>query len=306
MFTSAQNFAVVQTELDSVFMQEFDFQMGPGNATATTSQVFKQRTTDRASDITETFFGIGAFSKVTESQNVPLKTPQVKNKQTTLIADFAAGIEISKNMFDDDQHDDIAEIVRQFAENARVAMDSNAFGIFRGAFTTTLTADGVSLINAAHPTNAGTVSNLVAGSLSSATLDLAMVALAEQADNAGVIKGQQGNVLLVPTALFKAAKEITGSVLESDTANNNINVWRSTYGYVVMTSPYMGAAAGGSDTAWFLLGRNHSIQRIVRQGIETNMRDWTYSNNRTYLYQANFREEVRAIDYVGVVGSTGL
>ena len=118
--------------------------------------------------------------------------------------------------------------------------------------------------------------------------------------------GNQGNALLVPVALFKKAKEITDSQLESDTADNNINVWRSAFGYTVWTSPYLGAVnSGGSDTMWFLLSRNHSVTRIVRQGKETNLRDWTFSNNRTYFYQCNFREEVYVSDYVGAVGSTG-
>ncbi len=72
------------------------------------------------------------------------------------------------------------------------------------------------------------------------------------------------------------------------------------------SSPYLGAAAGGSDTAWFMLTRNHSVSRLVRQGIETALRPWQYSNNRTYLYQGNFREEVYVPDYSGAVGSTGL
>jgi hypothetical protein len=67
----------------------------------------------------------------------------------------------------------------------------------------------------------------------------------------------------------------------------------------------MSAAAGGSDTAWFLLARNHAIKRLIRQGIETFLRPWGYSNNRTYLYQANFREEAVAIDYVGTIGAKG-
>jgi hypothetical protein len=68
----------------------------------------------------------------------------------------------------------------------------------------------------------------------------------------------------------------------------------------------LGAAAGGSDTAWYLLSDNHSVTRLVRQGIQTALRSWEYSNNRTYLYQANFREEVYSPDYIGCVGSTGV
>jgi hypothetical protein len=45
---------------------------------------------------------------------------------------------------------------------------------------------------------------------------------------------------------------------------------------------------------------------LIRQGIQTALRDWTFSNNRTYLYQYNFREAVYAPDYIGVVGFVGV
>ena len=117
--------------------------------------------------------------------------------------------------------------------------------------------------------------------------------------------GNTPAVLLVPSALYKKAIEITESALMADSANNNINVYRSAYGITVYTSIYLDNAFGGSDTAWFLLSRNHSVTRTIRQGVQAVLTDWSYSNNRTYNYQANFREVVSAIDYVGVYGSDG-
>jgi phage major head subunit gpT-like protein len=204
-------------------------------------------------------------------------------------------------------HGVYARMVEDLGRKASITRDTNAFKIFRGAFTTTLTADGVSFINAAHPLiGGGTTSNVVAGALSTTSLNLAIISLGEQKDQAGVVIGNEANILLVPFALYKKAQEITQSVLIADSANNNVNVYSSIFGIKVMTSPYLGALAGGSDTAWFLLSRNHSVYRYVRQAVETSLRDWSLSNNRTYFYQANFREEVDVIDYVGTVGSTGL
>jgi phage major head subunit gpT-like protein len=204
-------------------------------------------------------------------------------------------------------HGVYARMVADLGNKAAITRDTNAYKIFRGAFTTTLTADGVSFINAAHPLiGGGTTSNLVSGALTTLTLNDAIIALGEQKDQAGVVIGNEANILLVPFALYKKAQEITQSVLIADSANNNINVYSSIFGIKVMTTPYMGANAGGSDTAWFLLSRNHSVYRYVRQALETSLRDWSLSNNRTYFYQANFREEVDVIDYVGCVGSTGL
>ena len=204
-----------------------------------------------------------------------------------------------------------ARVVTDLALKARVSADANAFKIFRGGFTTTLTADGVALFGNHALLNGAFYSNnlydITAATtvLSSTSLNAAITALAVQPDQTGVILGQQPQVLLVPPALIKLALELSDSALAGDVSTNAINVFRSAYGYRVYSTPYIGAASGGSDTAWFLLGRNTGIKRLVRQGIETFLRPWGYSNNRTYLYQANFREEVVAVDYCGTIGAKG-
>ena len=198
-----------------------------------------------------------------------------------------------------------SKAVEDFAMVARVTQDQNAFGIFRNGFTTTLTADGSALFST-HTTLSGvTVQNNDTGILSVDNLNGAIVGLRQQKNQAGVLLGNVPSILLVPSKLFKKAIEVTESALIADSADNNINVYRSAYGMKVMTSPWLDAAVGGSDTAWFLLSKNHSVTRLIRQGVQTALRDWIYSNNRTYFYQANFREEVFVYDYVGAWGSTG-
>ena len=201
-----------------------------------------------------------------------------------------------------------SKTVADLALKARRTQDDNAFAWFRGAFTTSLTADGAAFCGTHTLIGGGTVVNFATGAgsaLSGTSINTAIVALTEQKDQAGVVLGNTPAIMLVPPALFKKAKEETDSALYADNANNAINVYRSAYGFVVYQSPYLGAAAGGSDTAWFLLARNHSVTRLIRQGIQTALRDWSMSNNRTYLYQYNFREEVYAPDYIGVYGNVG-
>ncbi len=308
MFTEAQNFAIVQTELDTVFFQQFEYDSStPGIATANTGVIFKPVTTDHAAYIGEINKATGLWNKIGETQTVPTSNPAVRNKYTVYVQDFADSIEISKDLFDDNMHGVWAEDVKQFALMARVTQDQNAFALFVNAFTTTLTADGVAFISASHPLiGGGTVSNLISGALSDTTVNNAIVALREQKNQAGVILGGVPSILLVPAKLFKQACQITDSALVSDSAGNAINVYRSMYGFTVYSSPYLGLAAGGSDTAWFMLTPQHSVSRLIRQGIETALRPWQYSNNRTYLYQGNFREQVYVPDYAGAVGSTGL
>lgn len=305
MFNEAQNAAIVRTELDFVFFQEFEYDSttDPGIATARSAELFKPQHTTHAAEVYEVFKGVGLYTQTAETGNVALDTPKVANKVFVNVLDWTKGVELSKDMFDDNMHGVWSRIVSEMALKARVTQDYNAFGLFRGAFTTTLTADGAALIASHTLINGQTYSNLLSGTgLTSDTLFSAIVALRQQVDQSGVLLGNQPSILLVPTKLFKKAIELTDSALIADSANNAINVYRSAYGFKVMTSPYLDAVAGGSDTAWFLLSKNHSITRLIRQGIETSLRSWEYSNNRSYFYQANFREAYYVPDYIGVVG----
>jgi hypothetical protein len=308
MFLESNNFAVVQTELDDVFYQTFTYDGGtPGIATATTGALFKQMNIDRAAYIGEINKPVGFWSQVGEIQQVPQGTPQVTNKYTIYIKDYAESMPISKDLFDDNMHQVWSQNVREFARAARLTQDNNAFDLYRKAFTTTLTADGVSWINAAHPLiGGGTQSNLITGALSNTTLNSGMVALRTQKDQAGKVIGGIPKYLVVPPELYMRGVQENESALVADDANNALNVWRSAYGIMIYSTPYLGAAAGGSATAWFLLTEFHSVSRLIRQGVETALTPWQMSTNRTYNYQGNFRESYFVPDYSGAVASTGV
>lgn len=307
MFTEAQNFSIVQTELDKVFFQQFDYdETFPGVAHATTAEIFAPQETTHAAWIQSINKGSGLFPGIGETVTVPLATPHVTNKQTTLINTYAQGIDISKQLFDDNMHGVWAADVKDFADQAKNTQDYTSFGLFRNGFTTALTADGVSIFNSAHVLiGGGTQSNSGTAALTPTSLNTAMVNLIEQKNQAGVVSGSSPAVLLVPPAIWKHAREITDSALIADLANNNINVYRSALGITVWTSHWLGTVAGGSDTAWFLLAKRHGFTRLIRQGLETALTDWRYSNNLTYRYQANFRENYFCADYAGSYGSTG-
>lgn len=318
MFTEAQNFSLVQTELDEVFKQSYEASVPPSYATAMTAAVFKVTDTTHAAYIGTIHKGPGLFSKIGEVQAVPSYTAKVANKWTVNISDFAEGIEVSKNLFDDDIHGEWQNQVSEFAIMARRTQDFNAFKIFRGAFSTTLTADGISLVNTAHTLiGGGTTSNrITAASVGAATsalttssFNIGMKLLAEMKSQANVPLQCVGDTLLVPPALYITARQIAVSALVPDNGNNAVNVFSMDYSIKVYQSVFLGTASPdglGSDTAWFLLDSSrHAIRRFVRQGIQTSLRDWTMSNNRTYYYQANFREEVFAPDYGGCVGASG-
>ena len=299
-------------------MQSYETSLPPAYATAMTADIFKLTENTHAAYIGTIHKGPGLFSKIGEVQAVPSYVAKVANKWTVTIADFAEGIDISKNLFDDDIHGEWENQVSDFAVMARRTQDFNAFKIFRGAFTTTLTADGSAFIGSHTLIGGGTTNNQIVTAditgasstvLTSTAFNVAMQRLANLKSQANVPLQCVGDTLLVPPALFVTARQIAASALVPENGNNAVNVFTVDYAVKVYQSVWLGTASpdgNGSDTAWFLLdSKRHSIRRFVRQGIITSLRDWTMSNNRTYYYQANFREEVFVPDYIGVVGALG-
>ena len=304
---SSMNPDVVKAGLDDVFVQEFEVGRGPGVATAETEAIFHQTTATTSAIIEEVFKGTGLWGKKAEEQDVPQSAARVADKITFTVVDFDQSVDIPKRFFDDNMHSTYEKMIKDMAESGRVTKEMNAFEVFRNAFTTSLTADGVTLVSDSHVTIGGyTVDNKMTAALDDTSLDDAIVMLGEQKAQDGTIRGMQPAALLVPMKLYKKACEITKSQLRSGTSNNDTNVFSTAYAIEVYTSPYLGTAAGGSNTAWFLLARNHSIFRWVRQSVQTVLVDWRTQRNNNYIYKGEFREMVGAIDYAGIVGSTGV
>jgi hypothetical protein len=304
-FNSGLNPNVVKTALDGVFNQKFSGQEHPGHVTAESASIFKQDKADSSAVIMELFKGPGAWETTVEEQNLPEGTPRVGNQKTFSVAKFAKSVKIPYEFFRDNKHSSYENMVAAFARRARTSRDKNAFYPFR-APTTVTTSDGVAFGSASHLNlNGDTVSNLnTSSALTETTLNNAIVDLMEMKSQDGELDGYVPKVLLVPPALFKTACEITKSEQRSGTGNNDTNVFSTQYGISVATSIWIGAAAGGSDSTWFLLADEHSVMRYVREGISTDLVDYIYSENDVYNYKGRFREVVGPMSYEGIIVNT--
>ena len=297
---------VVKTALDGVFYTEHDAPLMPGYVDATSASVFKQDTASSSAEILEVFQGSGLWDQIAEEQEITKGNPRVTGQKTFSVVKFARSIVIPSEFFADNMHSSYEMMVRNFAQNARNTRDKNAFAVFRNAFTTALSYDATALISDSH-TNLGgyTIDNKVTGAFSESTLNTAITQLLELKSQDGVVGGSVPAVLLVPPALAKTAFEVTESELRSGTANNDMNYYSTKYNIQVAVSHWLGAAAGGSDSAWFLLSRNHSVMRYVREALSTNLVLPEYTANDTYKYTGKFREVVGALSFEGLVGSNG-
>jgi hypothetical protein len=111
------------------------------------------------------------------------------------------------------------------------------------------------------------------------------------------------NYMVVPPAKVKKAKEVIGSDWEPYTANNQINVWK-TVGWNLVTSPYLSATNGGSNTAWFIVDGMYSpLRDIIFKSVDN--RTWYDENVKAFVHDIEFQHKVGAIDYRGIVGNAG-
>ena len=298
---------VVKTALDKVFFTEFDVEMTPGYTTALDPMVFRQENTDRAAIITEQYEGPGYFQETNEEQDLASASPRVSNQKTTTVLKYTKAVDVPKNFFDDDQHMVVTRMIQDIARVGRMTRDKNAFDVYNNGFSTTLTNDGVALFSDSHTTLGGdTVDNLTDALLDADSLNNAMTALIEQKTQDGTLGGHTPACLMVPTALFKTAVEITKSTVKIGASNDTLGYFSEYYpGLEVKTSPFLGTAQGGSNTAWFLLSRNHGMYRFEREPINTDMVGYEYSRNDNYVYKARYREVVDAITWEGAYASDG-
>jgi len=304
--TSGLNPAVVRTELDDVFFQQFNGSSHPNNSTAETVQIFNQDTADSSAVILEIFKGVGSFEERNEEQDVPTASPRINNKKTIAIANYDKAVYIPKNFFDDNKHGSYEAMVTNFGRRARTTRDRNAFGVLRGSFATYQTADAAYIISDSHTALSGnTIDNKLTAALADGSLEDGIQKLYEQEAQDGEIDGHLASVLDVPAALYPDAVELTDSVLQANTMDNNLNIFSAKFGLYVATSAYLGTAAGGSDAYWWLQSDTHSLTRWVRESIWTDLIDFVYDPKNNYVYKGGYREAAACISYEGIIGSDG-
>lgn len=310
--TSGENLAVTATALDLVFKQAYDEEdLSPDEVNANSPEVFKIRNIQNAAHIEETYAGSGYFKRSGETSTFPQDKVVVANRRTVIIADFMQSLELSKTWFETaDLHGVLTDAVAEFGRNAKKTQNRDAFGLYRNAFTTALTNDGQPIIGTHNLIKGGTTTNLLPSSspLTGTNVEVGVSMMRKQVNQAGIVQGHVARTLLVPTALYFSASRITDSVLVSGSNFNDLNIIMSKYGLKVKTSVYLDASEGGSDTAWFLLSKNHSMTRIIRKGLDTELVPWYLNPNNTaaYIYKGIYSEEYFCSDYSGIVGSTGI
>lgn len=239
--------------------------------------IYKKVQTDSLIYRTEGVVGFGYVEEFGEGDSIKYDRTYPSYKTEYVMGQKGKAVTISQLLMATRESDLEAKLdeVRQLRISMNRSLEKNFWTILNDGNSTTDTSanfptyrldDGVSFFATNHPSKVpgvSTRSNVITGTgsgvysgvnptLNETSLFEAIKQLREAKNGRNLPINYNGKVVLVvPTALEKLAVEITKSELRSDTANNDTNFY---VGKVdVIASTYLGAANGGSDTAWYVM-----------------------------------------------------
>lgn len=306
---SGPNLILVKTALDKLVADEKMKTATVGKALATDPIIFSQDTADNAAKVASVEGG-GGYFEITTQDIAPTKEANISAAapKTILIAQFKQNLPISRTFMDDQQQMAVSKAVTQRYKAWVSTQQRNAFYVyaqgFTGATSNSTTIDGQPLFSNSHLNqNGDLVDNYETGAISDSNLNVLVVSLRNQVDQGGTKIGFEPDFLLTSSALDHDCRIVAKSVLRSGTGNNDLNYYSELYpGMQVKFNQFVDDI---STTSYFIGTQGHSVTRYEREAFFTTLVPWQTNQNDLYQYKMRAREQVDALEYVGVAGSDG-
>lgn len=279
--------------------------------------------------ITSNMAGIGDLEYTGEGSDYPEGTLVEGYDKTFTPLKYTKSLDISEEQWADDPKGVISRAEtfgRMFGRAAAKKKDKLCGEVLNGAFASTLTPDGQFLCDTDHPKSPLETGTTYSNKITTA-LDANGAALEEMFEkfynNAFDMSGDQiamaSMALVVPPALavnaYKSTKSIYGTTSATNVAGTTAPTPFSSGELMgdisVVVNPYMSAANGGSDTAWFLVANPSSVMLgegsllyVERQPLIIHPVERGTKNNG-YIMKGSIRGVAGARDWRLVWGSTG-
>lgn len=269
---------------------------------------------ETSTSATETDYGMGAFGDWTERTDElsPVAYAKIKEGGEVVYRHkaFTKGFMISRELNDDEKYGQMKKMAKALARAGRAKVEKDAITVLTKGFAGDAGAfkgrDGKELFHTAHTLvdSSKTCSNLLEGALTEANLKKAIQMMASQLDEAGNLIQMKATKLIVPPALEDTALRLLHSAQLPGTNNNDTNEYLKNRLQVVVMD-YLGATAGGSDTAWFLQdGTRHELNFFWR--VKPEFKNEEDFDTFVAKYRGYMRYSYGFSDWRGMVGSKGL
>jgi len=197
------------------------------------SEIYATESSDRAFEEEVMLSGFANADVKAEGQGVSFDEAQETFTARYTHETVALAFAITEEAMEDNLYDRISSrytkaLARSMA-NAKQVKGAAPLNNGLPAIATFKTGDGVSLINASHPTIAGTFSNTLstAADLNETSLEQAMIDIAAFTDERGLRIAAQGKKMIIPSALQFTAERLLKSPGRVGTADNDINALKN-------------------------------------------------------------------------------
>lgn len=240
-------------------------------------------------DVGVSSFGLAQVKPEGQAISYDMETQGFITRYTHVV--YGLGFIITKEMFDDDQYDVVAERrARGLAFSMRQTKEVVGANIYNRAFNSNYTfGDGKALLVSDHPNVAGgTFSNIlsVAANLSEAALEQSCIDIAKFTNDRGLRVNIQPQSLHIPVDLQFEAERILKSQYRVGTPNNDISalVSMGKFPKGIKMNHYF-----TSTTAWFLRTNcPDGMKHFVRQEDSFDEDNDFDTNNAKFKAQARY------------------
>lgn len=299
-----------------VHFREF-FSQNTGAYTYDWGSLVKETTDDTAQATMSGKTGSGRLTLFNEGSTIPRKQRYKLYETGFVHSQYGGQIEVTRLQL---MNRDFQEAFGEFKDLTISGNTTRSLApaqIFNNGFATTTTkngiklalyGDGKALFSTSHPRvdggSAQSNASATGITLTESNLEVGRLALIKQLQDDGNPLMMAGQIyLVVPTALEKTAKIITGSDLRSGTANNDLNVYNG--GSInVACSRWLDSDLGGSDTAWFLIAASVArLMFVLRQGL--SMDQSVDKNTKSTLFDVILDFSLGHADWRGAWGTKG-
>jgi hypothetical protein len=213
---------------------------------------------------------------------------------------YGLGFQVTREMWDDDQYGIMRKVSQDFGGSIRQTIETGAIGVITGAFTTTKTIDGSTLIGTHNLLGGGSYSNASATNMafSVSGIQEQLLIFEKMVNERGLIKRATPQDVLIPVDLQFKAQEILHSSYKPYSGTNEIN---SVQGRLSpMTDHYL-----TSITAWWVMSakQNHTLKYFWRTQPEFDSQDDFRTKGASY--SVFFRFIAGVTYWHGISGSPG-
>jgi len=268
--------------------------------------LFDKETSDKAyeEEVEITGFGLAPVKPQGTGINYDVETQGSVTRYTHVA--YALGYIVTFEELRDDLYEVVSKRrAKMLAFSMRQTKENVAANVYNRAFTSGFVGgDGATMISSSHPTLSGNQSNLLtnAADLSEASIEDLTVQIMQATNNRGLKISLMPQSLHVAPQNWYEANRVLKSVLQSDTANNNINVLKATNVFPkgIKMNHYFTSA-----TAWFIRTNCPTgLMQFERDAIMFDQdNDFDTKNAKAACYE---RYSFGWSDFRGVYGTPGV